>query len=130
MTTYDRWFLTPAKTFERTDNNGDIIEEYTAPKYHETDGITGFSGNTTTPDVINDHYPALIQTHPDVSEWYIVRMYGEDSAGWSALNEIHTHGDTRTLADHANDVAPVLNGHFPDLERSGSEWAKSFKIYD
>lgn len=126
MVVYDRWFLTPAVEFGETDESGNVVETWTGPKYSDHTDITGFSGNTTTPDVVNDHYPTLVQVFPDVSEWYIVRMYGEDNPGWNALNEIHNHQDTRTLADHANDVAPVLNQHFPDLERPGEEWANSF----
>ena len=125
---YDRWFLSPAVQFERTDSNGDVVETFIAPKYSDASGISGFSGTTTTPDIISDSYPALTQTYPDVEEWYIVRMYGVGNSGWNALNTIHNYQDTRTLADHANDVAPVLNAHFPELSRSGQEWADAFRV--
>jgi hypothetical protein len=108
-----------------TDQNGTK-----RPKYADADGITGFSGNTTTPDVVSDHYPALTQIHPDVDDWYIICCYGDGNVGYQALNEIAIKQDTRTLADHENDVAPVLNSHFPNLERSGQEWAESFKVGD
>lgn len=121
---YDRWYLAPAVTKPAPNTDGQM----TTPKYADTAGIVGFAGTTTAPSVVETSYPALVQTHPDVDEWYIVRMYGDGDAGWSALNDIHNKGDTRTLADHANDVAPVLNSHFPDLERPGAEWAAAFKI--
>lgn len=122
MTVHDRWFIMPATTVMT--ETGDVIR----PKYHDTGGIIGFSGTVAGSDVVSAHYPALAQMHPDVNNWYIVRMYGEDNAGWSALNEIHNKADTRTLADHAADVAPVLNNHFPGLSRAGGEWADSFRV--
>jgi len=116
---HDRWFLTPATTNS---------EGTTVPKYADTDGVTGFSGNVVEPATVSDFYPALTQTYPDISEWYIVRMYGKGDVGYQALNTIHTKGDTRTLADHATDVAPVLSARFPDRDRTPDEWADAFRI--
>lgn len=100
---YDRWFIVPAVEVDG------VLE----PKYSDTDGIVGFSGNTFDPSVIEKAgYYGLIATYPDVKEWYIVRMYGEDNAGWNALNQIHVLGDTRTLADHQKDVAPIMRDRF------------------
>lgn len=127
-TVYDRWFITPAVTIEETDGDGDVISTGLGPKYSDDSRIDGFAGNTTEPSVISTHYAALTQTYPDVSEWYIVRMYGEGNDGWSALNEIHNQLDTRTLADHASDVAPVLKDVFPGLNRSVAGWAESFRV--
>lgn len=121
MTVHDRWFIMPATA---TSDATNVIHS----KYHDTDGILGFSGTVAAPEVVSVHYAALVQTFPGVDNWYIVRMFGEGDAGWSALNEIHTKTDTRTLADHAADVAPVLNDHFPGLSRAGGEWADSFKV--
>lgn len=129
MPVYDRWFITPAEGFERTGSDGNTVETVTRPKYSDTSGVAGFSGNTIEPSVVSTHYPALTQTYPDVESWYVVRMYGEDDSGFNALNEIHNKQDTRTLADHASDVAPVLNDHFPALDRSGSTWANSFVVH-
>ena len=128
MTVYDRWFLLPAAEIEHTDDEGNVISTFTGPKYSDDDRIDGYSGCVTTPDVVDDFYPALTQTYPDISEWYIVRFYGQDNEGWNAINEIHNYQDTRTLADHADDVAPVLNAHFPDLDKGGEEWANSFWV--
>lgn len=128
MVVHDRWFLTPAVEITRTDSGGNTISNGIGPKYSDHADIVGFSGNTIPPSTASDHYPALTQTFPDVDRWYIVRFYGQDNPGWQALNQIHNHQDTRTLADHASDVAPVLNQHFPDLQRSGQEWADSFKV--
>lgn len=125
--TYDRWFLTPAVTVERTDGNGNTRSE-TVPKYSDTDGITGYSGAIIPPSTIEKHYPGFVDKYPDLAGVYIVRMYGVGSAGWDAINTIHTQGDTLTLADHANDVIPVLKEHFPDLDMPDSEWANAFRV--
>jgi hypothetical protein len=107
MVTYDRWFITPA--VER-DVDGEV-ETY--PKYSDHTDVSGFSGNTFDSQEIYDAgYHGHIATYPDVAEWYIVRMYGEGAAGWNALGEIHNHFDTRTLADHAHDVAPIMDQRF------------------
>lgn len=118
---YDKWYLMPALT----DRNG-----IKRPKYVNTDGIKHFSGTLTTPDVVSDHYPALTKTHSDVDKWYIVRLYGNEDKGLSALNDIHNYSDTRTLTDKEGDVAPIFNSHFSNLEQSGKKLAESFKVGD
>lgn len=121
MTTHNRWILTPATT-PPNDGSGNY------PKYADTDGITGFSGTTVSPDVVDGHYPTLIQTYPDVGTWYVVRMYGDDTAGSEALDEIHNYQDTRSLSDPAEDLAPILSDQFPGLNRSAEQWASSFNV--
>jgi hypothetical protein len=116
---HDRWFLTPATTNS---------EGETVPKHADTDGVTGFSGNVVEPATVTDSYPTLTQAHPDISEWYVVRMYGKGDIGYQALNTIHAKGDTRTLAELATDVAPVLSAHFPALDKTPSEWADAFRV--
>jgi hypothetical protein len=107
MVTYDRWFITPA--VER-DVDGEV-ETY--PKYSDHTDVSGFSGNTFEPGTIQGAgYYGLIAIYPDVAEWYVVRMYGEGNSGWAALGEIHNHHDTRTLADHESDVAPIMDQRF------------------
>jgi hypothetical protein len=127
-TIYDRWFISPVAEYQEADESGETVT-YKAPKYHDTEGIIGYSGVTISPATVSDHYPTLVQVYPDVSEWFIVRMHGEGISGWGAINAIHNYQDTRTLADHADDVAPVLNSHFPRLEWSGEKWADSIKSW-
>lgn len=123
MPVYDRWFITPAI---------EVVPEArapeTRPKYSDTAGVAGYSGTLVEPAAIEGSYAALIETFADVAGWYVVRMYGEGDAGWQALNEIHNKTDTRTLADHATDVAPVLNRHLTGFDRNGTEWADAIKV--
>jgi hypothetical protein len=103
MVTYDRWFITPAVQ---------DAEWGLYPKYSDHPDISGYSGNTFEPgDVRGAGYHGLIATYPDET-WYIVRMYGEGNLGWAALGEIHNHHDTRTLADHEHDIAPIMDQRF------------------
>jgi len=117
--THDRWFITPATTNS---------EGTTVPKYANTDGVTGFSGNIVEPATVADFYPTLIQTYPDVGKWYIARLYGDGTTGYQALDTIGLNGDTRALADLATDVVPVLSAHFSHLDRTPSEWDDAFRI--
>jgi hypothetical protein len=121
MVVYDRWFIVPQT------GTGTPEDKY-RPKYTDVSGISGFSGTPVDPTIVTDHYPALIQTYPNVPRWFIVRMYGDGNEGWDALNQIHNYYDTRTLADHAHDVAPILNAHFPNMDQTGEEWASSFSV--
>lgn len=108
MVTYDRWFITPAVQDD---------EGWSYPKYSDHPDISGFSGNTFDSQAIYDAgYHGLIATYPGVETWYIVRMYGEGNLGWAALGEIHNHFDTRTLADHEHDVAPIMDQRFGTKE--------------
>jgi len=116
---HDRWFLTPATTNS---------EGTTVPKYADTDGVTGFSGQTIDPATVADFYSSLTQTYPDVGQWYIARVYGDGNTGDQALDTIDQKQDTRTLADHATDVVPVLSAHFPALDKTPSEWAEAFRV--
>ena len=103
---YDRWFITPAVV-------GSDDDQARYPKYSDHNDVSGFSGSIFHPSEIEiAGYYGLIAIYPDVESWYVVRMYGEDIAGWNALNEIHNHHDTRTLADHAHDVAPIMDDRF------------------
>jgi len=117
--THDRWFLTPATT-----NSGGT----TVPKYADTDGVTGFSGNVVEPATVSDFYPALTQEFPDVEQWYIARVYGDGTTGDQALDSIDQKQDTQKLVDYPNDVPPVLSARFPDLDKTPSEWANAFRI--
>jgi len=122
--THDRWFLTPAVTRSVGDSGGDVL----TAKYADADGVTGWSGQTIDPATVGVFYPTLTQTYPDVGQWYVVRLYGDETAGYQALDTIGLNGDTRTLADHATDVAPVLSARFPDLDKTPSEWADAFRV--
>jgi hypothetical protein len=107
------------------DDSGDDV---LTAKYTDSDGVTGWSGQTIDPATVADFYPTLTQTYPDVRQWYIARLYGEGDTGYQALDTIGLNGDTRTLADHATDVAPVLSARFPDLDKTPDEWADAFRI--
>jgi len=122
--THDQWFLTPAalRTYE------DTGEEFLTPKYADSAGVSSWSGETIAPATVTDFYPALTDTYPDVEGWYVVHMAGDGNTGNQALDTIGLNGDTRTLADLATDVAPVLDSHFSDLDRTPSEWADAFRI--
>lgn len=119
MVVYTRWFIVPATT----DSDG-----RTVPKYLDADADLAYNGDTVSPDVVSTNYPALTQTNPDVSQWYIVQAHGRDNAAWQALNNVSVKGDTRNLATNISDVAAVLNARLPKLERSGEAWARSFRM--
>lgn len=103
----DRWFIMPAV---REENDKGMT--VTRPKYDDVDGVHGFSGTRMEPSEVGQSYAGLIQQFPDVEEWYVVRFYTTDDTGMGPLNEIHNKQDSRTLADHANDVAPLMESHF------------------
>jgi len=122
--THDRWFLMPAVRRSVDDSGGDAL----TAKYTDADGVTGWSGQTIDPATVADFYPALTGGFPDVEQWYIARLYGDGTTGYQTLDQIHLKQDTRTLADHATDVAPVLSARFPDLDKTPSEWANAFRV--
>ena len=126
--THDRWYLTPAVITEETDENGNVLYIQTSPKYSDIDNIVGYAGATIPPSEISDSYAELVQTYPDVDPWYLVRMYGQGTAGEDAINTVSSKDDTRTLADHANAVVPILRRHCPSFDRSVSEWARGFRV--
>jgi hypothetical protein len=110
---YDRWYIVPAVTV-------DAEVQKSAPKYADRDGIERYIGKSVARSVMDDHYPALNQTYPDVPEWYIVRFYGS----WSALNNISVLGDTRNLATNPQDIGAVLSQRLPDV--TVSDWGAAF----
>jgi hypothetical protein len=115
---YDRWYIVPAVEFTDSETG----ETYTAPKYSDRDGISGFSGNTFDESILEAHYPALKQIYPGLT-WYIVRFYGT----WTELNNISVLGDTRNLATNAEDVNAILSQRFPDLP-SDTDWSLEFFV--
>jgi hypothetical protein len=127
MVTYDRWYIVPAVEFTEIDDEGNVERVYTAPKYKDEPGLTGFSGATVSPSIVADPYPALIDIYPDVEAWYIVRFYGDDNPGWNALNNISVLGDTRNLATNPHDVEAVLNNLFGE-SLDATEWAARFFV--
>jgi len=49
----------------------------------------------------------------DAEEWRVVKASGDGIPAWQALNAIHAFNhDTETLADHGQDVVPVLDQRF------------------
>jgi len=122
--THDRWFLTPAVRRSVDDSEDDVL----TAKYTDADGVTGWSGQTIAPATVADFYPALTDAYPDMEQWYVARLYGDGTTGYQALDTIGLNGDTRTLADHATDVAPVLDSHFSALDKTPSEWADAFRV--
>ena len=114
---YDRWYIVPSVT---TTVGSETVQ---TPKYADRDGIDGFAGQTVGRDALSN-YAGLLQTHPDIETWYLVRIYG----AWSVLNEISVRGDTRNLATNASDVAAVLNQRLKGLDRSASSWDRSFRL--
>lgn len=124
MTTYDRWYIIPA--VDKASPSGGTRR---TPKYVESEDIMGFAGIVVDESVVSDNYQALIDTNPDVNNWYLVRLYGVDNPGWQALNNISVKDDTRNLASNASDVAYIMNTHFPDLpDRTKQEWDQSFHV--
>lgn len=111
MVVYSRWYIVPR--VEHTDPETGIVD--LGPKYKYEPGLTGFAGMDVSRDAVDDHYPALNITNPDVDRWYIVRFYGEDIPGWQALNAISVLGDTRNLATNPTDVRAVLEQRLPKL---------------
>lgn len=107
--TYHRWFILPME--EYTDEE----ETFNAPKYvSQEDRLDGFSsgGPFSRQQVEDAGYDHLL-AHNDAEEWRVVVTWGEGNDGWDALNEIHAnYHDTETLADHGQDVEPVMNERF------------------
>lgn len=110
MTLYHRYFILPRSVVSP--------DEYTMKYVGEDDRISGFSsaGPLTRQEVEDAGYSHLL-AHSDASLWYIVLAWGHDNDGWDALNEVHAmHHDTETLADHGQDVVPVLDQRFNDYQ--------------
>lgn len=116
MVTYHRWMLLPME--EYTDDNGRTVR---SPKYvYDEDRLDGFTsgGPFTRQDLKDAGYNHPLQFN-DAEEWRVVVAWGEDNEAWNALNEIHAFNhDTETLADHGQDVAPVMDARFGE-----GEWA-------
>ena len=121
---YHRWFICPAVEAEPPDEDAPSSYGSLVPKYTDTDGIVGYSGQYVPPEIAENHHAGFVVQFPDVDPWCIVKMYGT----WDALNEIHAfYHDTDTLSDHGQDVAPVLN-ELLDQDRTGEEWDAMFYI--
>lgn len=117
----DRWFVVPLKEFEETDSNGNVIETYTAPKYSDTAGVEGFSGNIHFFD--KETYAGL----PFVGKkMFVVRFYGDEAA----LDSVTSHGDAYGKQEYGlsdSEVAGYLNDRF-DEDRSFEEWLSDFGV--
>lgn len=113
MTTYHRWLILPMH--EYTDEMGDPL---TAPRYvydevgDRLDTYGYSAGPFSRQDLTDAGYDHLL-AHNDADAWRVVVAWGEGNDAWNALNEIHAnYHDTETLADHGQDVEPVLNARF------------------
>lgn len=87
----------------------------TAPKYvFNEDRLDGYSsGGPFTPAQVNSAGYSHLTAHNNATEWRVVVAWGEGTDAWQALNEIHAnHHDTETLADHGQDVKPVMDDRF------------------
>lgn len=108
MVTYHRWFILPA-----TGATDDPIDGG-SPAYVTDSRLDGYcsGGPFSREDVESAGYDHLL-AHSGADVWYVVVAWGEGYDAWNALNEIHAHyHDTETLADHGEDVVPVMNARF------------------
>jgi hypothetical protein len=115
-TTYHRWFILPMETYDETDGAGNTIQVREPKLVGQDDRLDGFTsaGPLTRQHVSDAGYDHLL-AHNEAEEWYVVVAWGEGTDAWNALNEIHAfYHDTETLADHGQDVKPVLNQRFGD----------------
>lgn len=110
MVTYHRYMILPV-----VDVSADGEPTRFAPKYVSTeDRLDGFcsAGPFDRQQVEDAGYDHLL-AHNDAEAWRVTVAWGEDTEAWNALNEIHAnHHDTETLADHGQDVAPVMDQRF------------------
>ena len=119
---YHRWFLLPIEEYQE---DGETIR---APKYvYDEDRLDGYSsgGPFSWQEVDEAGYSHALAFN-DALEWRVVLAYGEGYDAWDALNEIHSfYHDSITLADHDNDVAPVMDERF-----GAGEWTIGWSSYD
>lgn len=115
MVTYSRWFILPVVELP-PDESGEVEH---GPKYVSEDirgngPLTSFTsaGPFSRQQVEDAGYTHLLAFN-DAEEWSVVRASGEGYGAWNALNAIHAFNhDTETLADHGQDVVPVLDRRF------------------
>jgi hypothetical protein len=114
MTTYHRWFILPMQEYENADG-GNVVSTYRSPKYvSQEDRLDGFtSGGPFSRTQVSDAGYDHLLAYNDAEEWRVVVAWGEGNEAWNALNEIHAYyHDTETLADHDQDVKPVMDDRF------------------
>ena len=90
-------------------------ETIRAPKYvHGEDRLDGYSsGGPFYRGEIEEAGYTHALAFSQAEEWRVVLAHGEGNDAWNALNEIHAfYHDSITLADHGQDVTPVMNGKF------------------
>ena len=111
MVIYDRWFILPVIEYPPNED-GEIRN---GPKYIlDEPNLSGFSsaGPFSRQDVRNAGYHHLLAFN-DAEEWRVVKVWGEGNNAWNSLNAIQAFNhDTETLADHGQDVVPVLDQRF------------------
>ena len=116
---YHRWFILPVVETEVEDPQGGT-EIVKMPKYMDEDRLSGYSsgGPFDREQVERAGYDHLL-AHNDAEEWRVVVAWGDGDEAWDALNEIHARShDSETLADHGQDVAPVMDDRFGEGEWS------------
>jgi len=112
--TYHRWFILPVVEYTDEDEDGDEFTINASAYVHDEDRLNGFSsgGKFSRQDVEDAGYDHLL-AHNDAEEWRVTLTWGDGNDAWDALNEIHAHNhDTETLADHGQDVEPVMKDRF------------------
>lgn len=107
MVRYSRWLIVPMVYFD---------EDVTlAPKYvYGNEKLDRFSsaGPFTREQLADAGYDHLL-AHNDAEQWIVVKASGEGTGAWNELNAIHAFNhDTETLADHRQDVKPLLDKRF------------------
>jgi len=109
--TYDRWFVLPIVEYPE-DKNGEIVS---GPKYIlNEDRLGGFSsaGPFGRGEIEEAEFNHILSFN-DAEKWRVVHVWGEGTDAWDALNEITAlYHDSHTLADHRENVIPVLNERF------------------
>jgi len=97
-----------------TDSSGNTFR---APKYvgdPQEDRLDGYtSGGPFTRQQVSDAGYDHPLAYNDAESWRVVVAWGEGDEVWNALNEIHAnYHDSVTLADHGQDVKPVMDQRF------------------
>lgn len=103
--TYHRWFILPVHEYD---------EGY-APRYvSEDEQLSGFSsGGPFTRQQVEDAGYHHLLSYNDADNWRVTVAWGDGDDAWNALNEIHAnYHDTETLADHGQDVKPIMDDRF------------------
>jgi len=115
MTTYHRWLILPM-----VETADDAETTITVPKYVDAesrlDGYGYSAGPFEREHVESAGYSHLL-AYNEADRWRVVLAWGGGDTAWNALNEIHANNhDTATLADHGQDVEPVLDAKFGDRD--------------